>query len=378
MPRSIAFLRSPEGRALGHTEVEQAVEERCRELMRLLLQAHVDARGLGPAAQPVVGADGVRRGEQRLHERGLSTIFGEVRIKRLGYGAEGVQSLHPLDAELNLPRGEYSLGVRRRAAEQAAQVSFEATVEALARQTGKQMGKRQVEELAQSAAADFDTFYAQHRHDPEQPSSEILALSADGKGVVMLPRDLREPTRKAAQGQVNKMEKRLAKGEKRNRKRMATVAAVYTVAPFVRTPGQMLRTLAPVNEPAPPRPAVEHKRVWASVEKDPEQVLEEAFQEALRRDPARAKTWVGLVDGNKTQLELLGKLARRHQVNLTVVLDVFHVSEYLWSASTAFNSEAKPRPRALGGRAAAQRPAGQGRAGGRRDASQRHAARALG
>jgi len=337
----IAFLRSRQGRELSHVELEATLNERGRELMRVLFQAQVDSRGPGPAAEPVCGADGVERREQRRHERGLSTVFGEVRINRLGYGAAGVASLHPLDAQLNLPAGEYSLGVRRLAAESAAQVSFEATVEALTRQTGKTMGKRQVEDLVQRAAVDFDAFYTQHEAEPV--SSSILALSADGKGVVMLPRDLREPTRRAAQGKANKLAKRLAKGEKRNRKRMATVAAVYTVAPYVRTPEQVVRSLAPWNEPAAPRPPVEHKRVWASLEKEPEAVLEEAFREALRRDPQRQKNWVGLVDGNKTQLDLLNKLARQHQVQLTVVLDLMHVTEYLWSASTAFHEEASPQ-----------------------------------
>lgn len=339
----IEFLRSRQGRELSHTELEVTLSERCRELMRVLFQAQVDGRGPGPAAQPVCGADGVQRSERRVHERGLSTVFGEVRIKRLGYGAAGVDSLHPLDAQLNLPAGEYSLGVRRLAAEQAAQVSFEATVEAVARHTGKTMGKRQVEDLVQRSAVDFDGFYAQREPEAQQRSGSILALSADGKGVVMLPRDLREPTRKALQSPSNKLVKRLSKGEKRNRKRMATVAAVYTVAPYVRTPEQVVRTLAPWHEPAPPRPPVEHKRVWASVQKDPEAVIEEAFREALRRDPNRQKNWVGLVDGNQTQLDLLKKLARKHQVKLTVVLDLMHVSEYLWSASLAFHQEASPQ-----------------------------------
>ena len=336
----IEFLRSSHSRALSHTELEAALSERGRELLRVLFQAHVDSRGPGPAGAPVCGAEGVQRSEQRLHERGLSTVFGEVRVKRLGYGAPGVASLHPLDAQLNLPAGEYSLGVRRLAAEQAAQVSFEATVQALAQHTGKTLGKRQVEELVRRSAQDFDAFYAQRNADAERASSSILALSADGKGVVMLPRDLREPTRKkAAQGQAHKLAKRLSKGEKRNRKRMATVAAVYTVAPYVRTPEQVVRSLAPLHEAAPARPPVEHKRVWASLEKSPEEVIEEAFREGLRRDPGRQKRWVGLVDGNDTQLRLLEALARKHQVELTIVLDVIHVSEYLWSASLAFHEE---------------------------------------
>lgn len=336
----IEYLRGGQSRELTHSELEAALSERGRELLRLLYQAHLNSRGVGPAARPVCDAEGLPHSEQRLHERGLSTVFGEVRVQRLGYAAPGAASLHPLDAELNLPAEQYSLGLRRKAAEQAAQVSFDATVQFLAQQTGEELGKRQVEELVQRAAMDFDRFYAQRS--AEATSSSVLVLSADGKGVVMLPRDLREPTRKAAQRGTHKLGQRLSKGEKRNAKRMATVAAVYTVAPWVRSPEQVVRTLAPYHEPPSARPPVEHKRVWASLEKSPQEVLEEAFCEGLRRDPERQKTWVGLVDGNQTQLDLLGELARKHDVGLTIVLDVMHVAEYLWGASVAFHDEASP------------------------------------
>ena len=338
----IAFLRSQDSRELDHAALETMLRERGRELLRQLYQAHVASRGPGVAVGPVRGADGVTRTVQRLHERGLSTVFGEVRVERLGYGAAGVDSLHPLDAQLNLPPLEYSLGVRRLAAEQAAQVSFEASVQALAQHTGKTMGKRQVEELVRCSAVDFDAFYTECRPAADAPSSSILVLSADGKGVVMLPDDLREPTRQAAQEPSNKLAKRLSKGEKKNRKRMATVAAVYTVAPYERTPEQVARSLAPLHEAIPARPPVEHKRVWASLEKSPEAVIEEAFREGLRRDPQRQKTWVGVVDGNATQLKLLAKLAAQHGVQITIVMDIMHVAEYLWSASLAFNAEASP------------------------------------
>lgn len=335
----VEFLRSRDSRELNHAELEVTLTEQSRELMRELFQAHVNSRGPGPAAGPVCGADEVERNVCRLHERRLSTVFGEIRVKRLGYGAAGVGSLHPLDAELNLPAEEYSLGVRRLAAVHAAKESFDDTVEAVAQQTGKTVGKRQIEELAQRSAVDFDTFYAQRRPEPGEPSSSILAISADGKGVVMRPDDLREATRKAAQKETHKLTKHLSKGEKKNRKRMATVAAVYTVAPYVRTPEQITRSLAPLHEAAPARPPVENKRVWASLEKTPEEVLEDAFQEGLHRDPERQKTWVGLVDGNATQLKLLKKLSTKHEVHMMIVMDVIHVAEYLWKASVAFNEE---------------------------------------
>ena len=337
----IGFLKGSKSRELSHADLESEINERGRELLRVLYQSHIDSRGSGAAAGQVCGADGVERNRQRLHDRGLSVIFGEVRVKRLGYGACGVDSLHPLDAELNLPTGEYSFGVRRIAGEQASLVSFDETVKALAERTGKFMGKRQVEELVQLSAVDFDSFYKQRSHGVDESSGSILAISADGKGVVMVQRDLREATRKAAEKQSHKLDKRLSKGEKSNSKRMATVAAVYTVKPYVRTPEQIALCMAPILNPAPARPPVENKRVWASLEKSPDEVIEEAFLEGLRRDPQRQKTWVGLVDGNAKQLQLFESLAKKHEVKMTIVMDIIHVSEYLWKASTAFNEESK-------------------------------------
>ena len=60
---------------MSHSDVEKLVRERSYELSRKLFQAHVDSRGPGEAAAPVRGADGVERDQERIHERGLTTIF---------------------------------------------------------------------------------------------------------------------------------------------------------------------------------------------------------------------------------------------------------------------------------------------------------------
>jgi hypothetical protein len=336
-------LLSPETAQMSHSSVEKLLVGRGQELMRKLFQAHLDARGAGEAAADVRGSDGIDRATARLHERGLSTVFGEVRVRRTGYGAEGVDSLHPLDAELNLPPEQYSFGLRRKAALEAAKGSFDETVASLARETGTPVPKRQVEELVQRAAVDFDAFYAQRASAKVSSTSSVLVITADAKGVVMRPADLREATRRAAARRGHKLERRLSKGEKRNAKRMATVCAVYTVAPHRRTPEQIARILAPLREAdQSKRPRPENKRVWASLKKDPGQVLEEAFAEAERRDAGHRKTWVALVDGNETQIRILNSLARRHRARLTIVVDLIHVCEYLWSASLCFYAEDDP------------------------------------
>jgi hypothetical protein len=83
------------------------------------------------------------------------------------------------------------------------------------------------------AAQDFDAFYADRptraRADPE--TGPILVLTADAKGVVMRPQDLREATWRAAETHADTFTARLGRGRRLHAKRMASVAAVYTVAP---------------------------------------------------------------------------------------------------------------------------------------------------
>src|SRR5215813_13696717 len=163
----------------------------------------------------------------------------------------------------------------------------------------------------------------------------------------MLKADLRPATRKAAEKKESDPRwprKRLSKGEKRNRKRMAQVAAVYSIAPFPRTPEDIVHELRPVQEATQTkrRPKPVNKRAWASVAKEPMEVVREAFREAQRRDPELQRPWIVLVDGNETQLELVYRAAAEAGGEVTVILDVIHVLEYLWKAAYCFHADGTP------------------------------------
>lgn len=329
------FLVSDEAQDKTHSELERELEKKGMELLRQLYQAHLDLRGPGEAGGPVRGSDDIERDDVRLHERGLETIFGEVKVERAGYGAPGVGSLHPLDAELNLSPELYSHELRRRVAQAAAEGSFDQVVAELSERGGGQVGKRQAEELASRAAQDFDAFYKQRTGTAVEPGS-FLVISVDGKGVVVRPEDLRAKTRRKAKRRDPKRQKRLSPGEKRNAKRMATVATVYSIAPQVRAAEQVIRAPGPklVTGGKPPRAS--QKRVWASLEKTSEQVITEAVEEALRRDPEGARQpWVVLVDGLEHQLKLLHQVFGGRSLAPTIVLDFVHVMEYVWKAGMA-------------------------------------------
>jgi predicted ribosome quality control (RQC) complex YloA/Tae2 family protein len=67
---------------------------------------------------------------------------------------------------------------------------------------------------------------------------------------------------------VKKLNSQLSQGEKKDRKRMAQVAAVYTVLPHVRTPQSIMKTEDEQDSKiSTMQPSVRNKRVWASVER---------------------------------------------------------------------------------------------------------------
>lgn len=309
--------------------------------MRQLFQDSLDLQSIREKpVEAVIGKDKVKRRNHRQQKRTLETIFGSVVVSRLGYGKAGKKSVHPLDAELNLPPERYSHGLRRLVSKESGKGSYAEAIEAVESYSGGHIPKRQAEELVIRAAIDFDEFYAQAIQE-EADSLEIRRaasfqiLTLDQKGIVMRPEDLRPATQKAALKSCHKLSKRLSPGEKRNRKRMASVASVYSIAPDYRTPCMVAEGSYPEDR-TQKKPKPVGKRVWASIEKSLERVIEEIFEEGLCQDPTLEREWVALVDGNKQQIELLEKEAKRRDIKLRIVLDVIHVLEYLWKASYAF------------------------------------------
>jgi hypothetical protein len=331
------FLRSEEAWQVKHSDLERQLETMGRELMQKLLQAHLNMRQPGKAVEAVRDAAGTTLTPTPVHVRSLESIFGTVEVARTGYGAVGTSSLHPLDGALNLPPEKYSLEVRRRVAIEAAKSSFDEGMKTLEMYTGGHVPKRQFEELVVRSAQDFEAFYAARQTgagaDPHTGS--ILVLTVDGKGVVMRPEDLREPTQRAAAARAKTFTARLGGGRRLHAKRMASVAAIYTVEPFIRTPEEILPESPALQEREPARPRPEHKRVWASLEQSPEAVIQEMFEEAAHRDPKGQKLWVALVDGNLPQIDRLELLAEERNIPLIIVVDLIHVAQYVWQAAGA-------------------------------------------
>jgi hypothetical protein len=336
----VAELTAAESGPLTHAELEERLTERSRELMRQLYQDHLDLRTAREQRRTdVVGGDGlVRTRVENAHRRQLTTVFGQVSVDRLAYRALGAPNLYPADAVLNLPVEKHSHGLRRLTAVEAVRGSFEQAQAAVEQASGVSVGKRQVETLAQAAATDIEVFYAGRRPDPS-PVDTLLVMQVDGKGIVMRPEALREATAKAARVARQKLATRLSPGEKTGRKRMAELAAVYDAAPVPRTAADIIAGPRPdTTAPAERRrgPIATGKWLTASVTSDIPAVVRAGFDEAQRRDPDHRRTWVVLVDGNRTQIQAIHAEATTRGVSTHLVLDFIHVLQYLWKAAWSF------------------------------------------
>src|SRR5688572_3044779 len=300
-----AWLTSDEVNQASEAQVEEQLQQRGRELLRLLLQAHLRQRGtgdVGPAlrvlaplptaaadAHDAGPADAVRHGEKRHHERTLHTVLGAVTVARTGYAAAGAASLHPLDEQLQLPQRSFSYPLQGRLVRRAVCGPFAEAVQDVEQDTSVRLSKRSAEQIVQEAAVDFPAFYRQQELTDLQQCGPIVVTGIDCKGVPMIKPE--QTLRKVRRG----------KGDKKHKKRMATVATVRTQQPRVRTAEEVVQSLFRTEPkqkqkrqrskaPVP----VEHKRVWADLLQSKDEVIAEVAQEVKRVDPQGSKTHVAL------------------------------------------------------------------------------------
>jgi hypothetical protein len=179
---------------------------------------------------------------------------------------------------------------------------------------------------------DVTAFYAQPPEpDAPVPLGSLLVVQADGKGVPQ------------AQALATISRERLGKGEKRSKKKEAVVTSLYSIAPYSRTPQDVVAALLheePVADlPTRPRPVA--KEVHATLE-GKSVALTRLQQRAAQRGGVPHQQRVALTDG----AEALQEQMLAHFPEHTLVLDIIHATEYLWDAATALLGETHPERKA--------------------------------
>jgi hypothetical protein len=323
-------------------EVERLVMVRGRELLRKVIQHVMDAcAATEPRLAGVTDAAGMPRPRaERGHARTMISQVGPVVIERVAYRAAGQPNLYPRDAVLNLPPRRYSWALQQIVAGYVLAGAYEQAGRFVAAATGVVIGKLQLEQITIEAAADAAGFYPALAARQEQQGcgqrAGPLAMSWDCKGVAMLPGALRRRGAKAPGQRVRNFGKRRGTGEK-GHKRMAQLGCVFDVDPVPRAAGQVM-----AGGPGKKAPRALRRWYAADIAAGRGQVISAVFDEAERRDPGHARTWIVLVDGDNHQIEMIRAQAAKRGVTITVLIDFIHVLEYLWKAAWCFHPARDP------------------------------------
>ena len=243
----------------------------------------------------------------------------------------------PLDARLELPESEYSYVLQDWAGALCVEHAFARTAETLQTILGLSLPVDSLERMSRKMAESVEGFRTSLEKPPAGEEGEILVATADGKGIPM-----RRPADQRPVGARRK------KGEKANKKQMATLGCVYTVDPKHRTPEDVVEALfreRPVRRPdESPEPVAQHKRVWSSLTYEEGGKYVDAETEvftwmaqeadARRRD---GQPMVCLMDGQRSLwTSCATHLPRGH---VTEILDFLHATGYLWDAAYLFYAE---------------------------------------
>jgi hypothetical protein len=324
----IAYVRDAEARTRTATEVEYTLFRRLLALGLQLLRLFFLTRAAQlPATLPTT-ATGMPIPAHDRRSIDYVSVFGQLSFTRQYFYASGIAGICPLDAEISLPKRCYSDLLRDWMTYDATDGAYRETATTLERILGVDLSVHSLERVVNDDACDVAAFYDQL---PSQaapvPLGTILVAQADGKGVPMV------------QPPVSTTPVRLGKGQKRTKKKEAIVTALYTIAPYVRTPQEVLAALMHDPRPADPpqRPRPVQKELRATLDGKAVAICRLAERARLRDGP-QVRERVALTDGAEP-------LQQQMQVQLpacTLVLDIIHATEYLWDSATALVGESSP------------------------------------
>jgi hypothetical protein len=281
----------------------------------------------------------------RLPERRVRpyvSAFGPTPFRRDVYAARETQrqEVVPLDAKLGMPEGNTSYLLQKWSGTKCVKESYQESRATLLEVLGFAPSVNCLEDMVARAAEHAEVYFDEQQAVDPATEEEILVATSDCKGVPMRQADA--PRTKRCDDVPRPKRKRLKKGEKNGQKRMACVGGVYSVAPFRRTADDVLdEVLRQAKQAQRPKPQNKRLRAVLTREVDGEEVnakdvvFDWLAKEVRQRDPQPRRTVVAIMDG-ETKLR---DLQERKVGRAIGILDIWHVTEYLWKLAYCFHPE---------------------------------------
>lgn len=316
-------------------ELERTLWQRLLDLGRSTIETLLGLLGTGDVG-PTLDLDGRVLKRLTVSSRDFTCTFGTFVLLRHPYGPreKQAQACVPLDERLALPEGKFSYLLQEWDQSLAMEAPFRTTGKFVERILKLDQSVDSLEEMNRRMSRSVESFHQTQTTPPAETEGPILVQTVDHKGV-----PLRHEADRPAIADHD------PEGEERaDRKRMATVAGVYTILPFVRTPTDIVEALfcdpRTEEEPAPQRPKPLNKRLRACLPHV--NMLGETIDgtaamfgwmadETKTRQATGSRTLIHLTDGEerlRTELSVF-----QADVSVETILDLLHVTPRLWTAA---------------------------------------------
>jgi hypothetical protein len=340
-----------EGQSLYETE--KSILATVLKMGHLATDTFLQLQGDGDLGESIEtdGGQTLNRSEEPVN-RPLRSVFGEHTFAAYVYspGPKKKVAFRPIDARLNLPEGKGSYLFEEFSQYFCVEQAFGQAGDAMEIVLGQKLSVDTLERTNQRLGEQAEEFLNTLPTPPPKEEGELLVATADGKGVPLI----RE--------QVEATPVHGRKPPRPNNRRMATLACVYSVDPHIRTPEDVVVALFRDERPSPEEPASRprpcHKRMTACFPTVTDAGTEDESRirgdmhawswaaeqiETRRRD---GQVLIRLCDGQESLWNAsdvclgldaeqdAGKSLKREEV--VDILDIIHVSGYVWSAGRAF------------------------------------------
>jgi hypothetical protein len=341
------FVRQAAHDGLSLYAVERGVVDRLLVMGRSAVDLFLRLQGDGDLGPSIEADDGaVLHRSDTVQNRPVRTLFGEHVFQQFVYsqGSKRAIELRPIDARINLPEGKASYLLQEFTQLFCVEKAFAVGARQFETVFRQRLSVDVLEDINRDMGAQADRFLDVLPTPPVAKEGAILVATADGKGVPLVRADAEK---------VPAFEEK----ERPGNRRMATLGCVYSVDRHVRTPEQIVAALfrdATVAQPeGRPQPCFKRYRgYFTEVGPRAEEVVPGTYrtwtwitqevsarhqpgQPIIRLMDAQPSLW----DASDACLEeVIAELARTGEAHLLVdILDVIHVSGYVWKAAKVFH-----------------------------------------
>jgi len=318
--------------------VERRVLDEVLKVGHKCVEVFIGLQGKGDLGESVTHGDRTLYRSELPHSRSLRTVFGEHEFEQFVYsrGANRPIELKALDARMGLSDRVHSYLMEEFSQMFCVESAFALSAENLTRVFGGTFSVNTLELTNRRMGAQAEEFLDNVPKPDPKAEGKLLIGSADGKGVPMI---LENTKQKPAMDDSQ---------ERPGNRKMATLAAVYSVDPYVRSAEEVIAALFrdDLAHKDNQRPKPQFKLVTAhfpEIYQDAHETIEstgtnEAFawmagEVAKRRK--RKQIFITLLDGDP---KLWNKLPEFLPAGTIGILDIIHVTQYVWKAAKVFGN----------------------------------------